>query len=399
MPAIDLYIARRLARPFFATGAIVILLLSLENSRRLMSLLDNVEQPVAVLFKLMAYLVPEYLGIGLLISVFVAVAAAFRGFAINGELDIFASIGLSPLRLLRVPLLFGLAIALLHAGLRAYVEPAGEQRLDALGASIAIGNLGLSIEPGGFLSPAPDTVFHVDAVDRRTGEFRGLFLRDGDLTVAARGGRVINGGRNGVLLRLADGHLVASNNNGRPEIASFQTMAMPVRLLAPKSVRGTARHRNDRLMLGDLIGVAVDGGTVGERRAARAAIGGRLATATFIILIPFFGFVFGIPPKRSTSALGFGCGILLIVGFVQMVVAIEDSAEALAPLLQLLVLLGFAATAYVLFRFQRIHGLGAVETALVSASRPARYFSRWLSFDRVMMRLPSDRLPLSAAVR
>ncbi len=86
-----------------------------------------------------------------------------------------------------------LAVAMLHAGLRAYVEPAGEQRLDALGTSIAIGNLGLSIAPGEFLRPRPDTVFHVDAVDRRTGEFRGLFLRNPDLTVAARAGRIING--------------------------------------------------------------------------------------------------------------------------------------------------------------------------------------------------------------
>lgn len=388
MSAIDLYIARRLARPFLASGATVILLLSLENSRRLMGLLDNVEQPVAVLIKLMVYLVPEYLGIGLLISVFVAVAVAFRGFAINGELDIFASIGLSPARLLRVPLLFGLAIALLHVGLRAYAEPAGEQRLDALGTSIAIGNLGLSIAPGEFLSPRPDTVFHVDAVDRRTGEFRGLFLRNHNMTVAARDGRVINGGRDGVLLRLADGHVIASKQSGRLEMASFQTMAMPIQLLAPKSVGENARHRNDRLMLGDLIRTAADGPIAAERTAARAALGSRFVTAAFIVLIPFFGFAFGIPPKRSTSALGLGCGILLIVGFVQAIVAIEDSAHSLAPLFQLMTLIGFALAAFVLFRFQRSQGPGAIEAALMSASRPARHISRWIPFDRMMMRLP-----------
>lgn len=396
MPTIDLYIARRMARPFLATGAIVILLLSLENSRRLMDLLDNVERPVPVLIKLMVYLVPEYLGIGLLISVFVAVALAFRGFAINGELDIFASIGLSPARLLRVPLLFGLAIALLHVGLRAYVEPAGEQRLDALGASIAIGNLGLAIAPGEFLSPRAETVFHVDAVDRRTGEFRGLFLRNRNLTVAARDGRVINGGRDGVLLRLADGHVIASKAGGRLEVAAFKTMAMPVQLLVPKPVRGTARHRNDRLMLGDLINVAVDGRTSGDRRAARAAIGGRFVTAAFIVLIPFYGFALGIPPKRSTSALGLGCGVLLIVGFVQGIVAIEDSALALAPLIQILILLGFAVAVFILFCFQRTQGPGAIDAALVSASRSARYYSRWTRLDRLMMRLPSERAQISA---
>lgn len=49
MTAIDLYIARRLARPFVGVSILIVLLLSLENSRRLMTLLGNVEQPVAVL--------------------------------------------------------------------------------------------------------------------------------------------------------------------------------------------------------------------------------------------------------------------------------------------------------------------------------------------------------------
>ena len=109
MSAIDLYIARRLARPFLAVSAVIVLLLTLENSRRLMALLGNVEQPVAVLIKLMLYLVPEYLGLGLLIAVFVSVAVVFRDFALQGELDIFASIGLSPRRLLRAPLMWFVA--------------------------------------------------------------------------------------------------------------------------------------------------------------------------------------------------------------------------------------------------------------------------------------------------
>jgi lipopolysaccharide export system permease protein len=296
--------------------------------------------------------------------------------------------------LLRVPLLFGLAVALLHAGLRAYVEPAGEQRLDALGASIAIGNLGLSIAPGEFLRPRPDTIFHVDAVDRRTGEFRGLFLRKPALTVAARNGRVTNGGRDGVLLRLADGHIIITKSGGRLEVASFRTMAMPVQLLAPKTVRGTARHRNDRLILGDLIAAAVDGRTGADRNAARAALGGRFASAAFIVLIPFFGFALGIPPKRSTSALGLGAGILLIVAFVQITVAIEDRANALAPLLQLMSFIGFALAALFMFRFQRSQGLGAIEAALLSVSRPARHLSRWMPIDRMMMQFPATHRPI-----
>lgn len=391
MSAIDLYIARRLARPFLAVSVTIVLLLTLENSRRLMTLLGNVEQPVAVLIKLMLYLIPEYLGIGLLIAVFVSVAVVFRGFALQGELDIFASIGLSPGRLLRVPLMFGLAVALLHAGLRAYIEPAGEQRLDALGKSIALGNLGLSIAPGEFLRPRPGTMFHVDAVDRSTGIFRGLLVQSRSLTVAAREGRVINGGREGVLLRLFDGHVVATRARGRLEVTSFQAMAMPIELMAAKPVNMTPRHRNDRLLFGDLWRAAtyVRAGT--ERAAARAALGNRFVTAAFIALIPLFGFALGVPPKRSTSALGLGLGILLIVGFVQTIVAIEDAAHPLAPLFQVAILLGFACLALAMLRAQSRRGPGAIEAMLVSATRPARHLTQCFRLDRWMMRLPTDR--------
>ena len=399
MSAIDLYIARRLARPFLAVSAVIVLLLTLENSRRLMALLGNVEQPVAVLIKLMLYLVPEYLGLGLLIAVFVSVAVVFRDFALQGELDIFASIGLSPRRLLRAPLMFGLAVALLHVGIRAYIEPAGEQRLDALGTSIALGNLGLSIAPGEFLRPRPGTMFHVDAVDRSTGIFRGLLVQSRSLTVAAREGRVINGGHEGVLLRLFDGHVVVTSPSGRLEVTSFQAMAMPIELMAAKPVHMTPRHRNDRLMFGDLWRAASHAPTEPERAAARAAFGSRFVTAAFIALVPLFGFALGVPPKRSTSALGLGLGIMLIVGFVQTIVAIEDGANALAPLFQVAILFGFACVALAMLRAQIRRGPGAIEAMLVSASQPARHLSRWFRLDRLMMRLPTDRQPILSAGR
>jgi lipopolysaccharide export system permease protein len=150
-------------------------------------------------------------------------------------------------------------------------------------------------------------------------------------------------------------------------------------------------------MLGDLIRAAVSERTGAGRNAARAALGGRFVTAAFIILIPFFGFALGVPPKRSTSALGLGAGILLIVGFVQAVVAIEDSANALAPLFQLMIVFGLALAALALFRYQRSQGPGAIEAALLSASRPARHLSRWMPFDRLMMRLPAACRPAPSA--
>lgn len=397
MPAIDRYIAQHLAKPFLATTTIIILLLSLENSRRLMGLLDHVQRPFAVLLELMAYLVPEYLGIGWLVAVFLSVALVFRGFALSGELDIFGSVGLSPWRLLRVPLLLGLGVAMLYLGLRGYVEPLGERRLDALGSAIKVGDMGVSIRPGEFIQPSPDVTLRVDGVDRASGIFRGVFVRSRDVVVVARSAHMVNGGGGGVTLQLFDGHVVRQRPPGGVDAGAFAEMQMPLRIVGPAAAQRTARHRNDRRLLGDLIRSAAATAPSRDRAAARAALGGRFAAAGFLLIIPFFGLLLGVPHRRSTSALGLVAGLMLIVAFIQLDVAIEDAAAPWAPWAQGGVLAAFALLARLLFAIQSREGLGAIDGRLAAMSRPfarcGRTIGRWMRWDRVMMRLPVPARP------
>lgn len=371
MRLLDRYIAGSLARPFLGTAAVIVLLLSLENSRRLMGQIEHVERPLSVLLELLAYLVPEYLGMGLLIALFVAVALAFRSLALKGELDILMSVGLSPRRLLRVPLLLGLLVALFHAGLRGYIQPVGEQRLDALGSAIAVGNLGMTITAGEFLHPDRATVLRVDDIDAPSGAFVGLFVQRENMTIFARYGRATNGGDGGMILRLFDGDLVFDGDP--PEkFSSFASMVLPLQTARLKPMRLTTRHSNDRLTLDALWERAARDRSTAASRAARAGLGNRMATAAFIVIIPLFGFALGVPPKRSTSAIGLGLGILLIVGFVQAMGAIEDAARPFAPLLQLLVLLAFSMVALAMLHSHLTRGPGAVEAWLMARIRPLR---------------------------
>jgi lipopolysaccharide export system permease protein len=97
---LDRYLGARIFRPFGASIAIVIMLLSLENSARLIGQLNEVEQPLGVLMRFMGYLIPEYLGMGIVFAVFIGASMAFRGLALSGELDVFSAIGMSNWRLL-----------------------------------------------------------------------------------------------------------------------------------------------------------------------------------------------------------------------------------------------------------------------------------------------------------
>lgn len=359
---IDRYIAVRFSKPFLISIAIVIMLLSLENAARLMDLLDGVERPAAVLFKFMFYLIPEYLGIGLLFATFLATALCFRSLALSGELDILWAVGISPLRALRVPMVIALAIALLHIGLRGYVQPWGEQRLDALGYAAGSGELGIAIKPNTFYRPTPHVTLHIDQFDQVNGKFTGVFVQTRQFSVFARSAIAKNAGRKGILLTLFDGHITHPKADRQMSIARFGLLELPLSAKERAESNRTARHRNDRIVLHGLIERLYS--TWPAREGIAAAIGTRLITAAAIPLLPLLALMLGVPPKRTGAALGLAVGIVLILGFVQISVAIEDSASSSCNAQQAALLLAFAATTGWLKHYQTRHGPGAIEAGL-----------------------------------
>lgn len=163
-----------------------------------MDLLDGVERPAAVLFKFMFYLIPEYLGIGLLFATFLATALRFRSLALSVELDILWAVGMSPLRVLRVPMVISLAIALLHIGLRGYVQT------------------------------RQSSVFARSAIAKKAG-------------------------RQGILLTLFDGHIYRLKADRQMSITRFGLLELPLSAQKRAKPDGTARHRNDRIVPHGLI--------------------------------------------------------------------------------------------------------------------------------------------------
>jgi lipopolysaccharide export LptBFGC system permease protein LptF len=68
--------------------------------------------------------------------------------ALASELDACWAAGISPMRLMRVPMLAALLLSLAHVGLRGFVEPRSEQRLDRMGQQARTGDFGLSLRAG-----------------------------------------------------------------------------------------------------------------------------------------------------------------------------------------------------------------------------------------------------------
>src|SRR3569832_243145 len=93
--AADRYMARLIAVPLLASLFIAAMLLVLDQMRRLFDFVATEGGPVSVVWRMLANLLPEYLGLGIPIGLMLGILLAFRKLAISSELDIFRGIGMS----------------------------------------------------------------------------------------------------------------------------------------------------------------------------------------------------------------------------------------------------------------------------------------------------------------
>jgi hypothetical protein len=117
--------------------------------------------------------------------------------------------------------------------------------------------------------------------------------------------------------------------------------------------------------IGSLLPLATPDRTGLTQDMATASAATRITLALFCLPLPILGFVLGILPKRSRSALGRGIGILLILLFWQACGFIEDRFVGAAPVLQAIILVCVAAVAYALYRVQNCNQPGIAEATLV----------------------------------
>jgi lipopolysaccharide export system permease protein len=368
---LDRYLARRMARPFTAVVAIVMMLLSLENTTRLLGQLENVERPLMVLAKFMSYLLPEYLAISLIFALFIGVALSLRGLALSGEFDIFASVGLSPARMLRIPLIIAVLCAALLLVTRGYLEPWGERKLDAFGSAVRAGELGMAIKAGEFYSPSMHVTFHAEGIDNTHRRFTGVMVRSDKYTAFARTAQTVNGGHNGLLIILQDGQIVTDEESHKPSIVYFKELRLLVSTDGQILAKMPSHRDSSRQFIDQIMSRAMQDGHSEVSLAARSALAARLAAALALPLLPFLAIGLCIPPKRQSGALGIGLGVILLVAFIQGIHAFEDSATATGALTIALIWTGLALVSFWAWRGHILHGPGHVEGLLHRIYQPA----------------------------
>ncbi|WP_114952417.1 LptF/LptG family permease [Sphingosinicella terrae] len=367
---IDRYVLRQVIVWYAIVVGVVMFLLCLETTPRLFVQLAGIPGGPSLVARSLVSLLPEYVAIALPIGLFLGTALTFRRLATAGELEVFAASGIGNGRLLMGPAMLGILTCALLVGLRGYIQPAGERRLDAIGMAVRAGQFGYSIEPGISHRLGRESQLYFARIDSASGRVEDVVVNHGGMTALANSAMLDLSADDHFVLALHDVTAVWGSLAGDPRALRFRFLRVAIPIPdAQRPPKQPPRDRLDRFSLGQLLHFdrTQPGSAELDVAMAHASASARAAAAILCCILPLFGFVHGVPPKRSHAAIGLGVGIIEIILFWRISALIEDRFTPFAPAAHAALVAFYAIVAFQMMRFQRRAGLGAVEQALIHA--------------------------------
>lgn len=251
MGLIDRYILRAVLTPLLLALGIAGMLLLLEQMLRLFDFVLAEQGPVDVVWRMLANLVPHYMGLALPLGTFIGIMLAFRNLSLSSELDALNSSGASALRLLRP--VYGLVILLMIFDflLVSYIQPYARYKYEQIRFDVTSGALGIKIPQGEFIDIGDRVTIRLGKVNAETREAENIFLEQRD----GKGGKtVITALSAGIsttpevtrlILNMKDGRQIIIDDKGdRASELSFETFDVEVDLPAIAVFR--SRGTDDR---------------------------------------------------------------------------------------------------------------------------------------------------------
>lgn len=396
IPSIDRYILRLTVVPMLGVFALAASLLMLDKMLRLFDFVAVEGGPVAVVFKMLGALIPEYASLAIPLGLLLGVLLAFRKLATSSELDTMRAVGLSYNRLLRMPYIITVLLVAVNVALVFYIQPISRYYYEQMEYELRSGALGASIKVGEFTTLADRMALRIEESEDEGRRLIGIFARVSNskgqvLSISAREGAFLATRDNPdtIILRLTEGTIIQDTGmkqDGRetPRVLSFSRHDLPIDLPAIEKFRARGDATREYI-LPELLRIGwSDKSAPRERDASVASFNFRLVEIVMMFLMPLLAVALAIPPKRSTSALGVFVSIVMVVAYHKVNQYGEDVAALgrLDPILALWVpfVIFAALIVWMYYRVAYVPGgqaIGALETIFAKLSkRLVKLFTR-----------------------
>ncbi len=322
LTATDRYIFRLVLMPMLAVFVIAASLLVLDKMLKLFDFVATEGGPVSVVFKMLAYLLPEYASLAIPLGLLLGILLAFRKLATTSELDVMRAVGLGYTRLLRVPYLLTILLAGLNFAIVGYLQPLSRYYYERQNYELRSGALGASIKVGEFTTLKDKTALRIERSEDEGRRLIGIFARVADdkgqvLAISAREGRflALAGAPDTIVLRLADGQIVQDVPGESPRVLSFTRHDLPIDLPAVEAFRKRGGLQRE-YVIPELLRIGWNKGVSEQQRTeTQANFNYRMVEVVMMLLLPLMAVALAIPPKRSTSGLGIFVAIVMVVAY------------------------------------------------------------------------------------
>ncbi len=373
---IDKYVLRQISLPLLASLGIGLLVLLAERLVRLLDVTLGKKNSFGVVFELLAYLVPHYLGTAIPAALFLGLLFGFNKLSKNHELDGMSAAGIGLHRLLRPALLMAVLFSLVSLVIFGWVQPMTRYAYRSVLFDVKNVDAFYLAEEGVFMQSGGRT-FILDELDRSTNSFKRIFVFDyngpgGAETLTASSGKLISvPGQVRPILRLQGGHRLllerwpTLNVGGEvvpSSIAKFDQTDTPLGKVSKDLFR--PRGDDEREMTLPEIYTLMDNPPESTTKSAmRTEFHRRIINVLAMLLLPILAIPFAVGRARSPRAYRMAFALVLLVAFHEI---IEQGAVAaklgnLSPWVSMWLPMGLLAC-FALWRFHaasfRIAGEG-----------------------------------------
>ena len=361
MGLIDRYILRTIATPLIFALCIAGMLLLLEQMLRLFDFVIAEQGPVDVVWRMLANLLPHYLGLALPLGTFIGILLAFRNLSLSSELDALNSSGASFLRLMRP--VYGLIIVLMAFDflLVSYIQPYAQYTYKQIRFDVTSGALGIKIPQGEFVDITDDVTIRLGAIDTQTREAKDVYLEQrrsngSRVTITAVSGSIsASPDVTQILLELKKGRRIAIDAVGnRINALSFDEFDITVDLPAIAVFR--ARGGDEReATFGELSRYLRDNGPEAPLWSQyRAGFHWRIIHPLTFLVMPILAVATGVTGRRRASNIKPIVGIAVLIVYHELLEEwgqVVAGAGVLSPYVSMWGLwIGFLAVSILLYR-------------------------------------------------
>ncbi len=350
MAIVDRYVLTQISKPILTAMGIGMLVLLAERMVNLLDVTLGKRNSFGVVFELLAYLLPHYLGLAIPVALFLGLLFGFNKMSRDGEIDALMSSGVGLSRLLRPVMFLAVGLTLVSLAIFGWLQPHARFGYRAAIFAVKTVEVFYLAEEGVFMQAGSRT-FILDRLSRANSTFERMFLFDeraanGSETLTARGGKLISEvGSKRPILHLEHGHRLALpawpdfSSRAPPAAAlagEFDRANMPLGQLNKKLERSRGNDERE-LTLPELFAQRHTPPRAATVNSMTAELHRRLVNIVSLIILPVLALPFGIGKRRNLRSYRFAVALAILVAYHEVVEqgAVMTQAHGYSPLLTL----------------------------------------------------------------